>query len=451
MRGRVLLFLMLVALAAAAPRASAQAAPASPAPAAQEARDANAATRAAFEEAERLIDAGRFDEARAALRGMAREDDFARVYGAFVDARLDEATGRLTRARDAYRAILNAHPELARVRLHLARTLTRLEDHEGARRHYDFVIGAPDIAAPLADRVRQDARALEGAKRWSAQAYLTFAPTTNMTSGTSQDRVQIGALDFTPAKSGQRKSGIGALYGADFAYSAPLSDDWGWIATLSTQHRDHIHRGFDDRSAQASAGFRYLLPTGVANLELASQRRWFGGADYLYAFGPQLSARLFAGERNRLTLSTSAMTQRYDSESYRDGVRLALNASWDRFTAPGQFLRIGLSAERDRARSDHLAFHEFGGLIGYNVDLPFALTLYPEAGFARRDYEGDFPLMSAPRRDRRFTASLSAVKKDLVLGGFAPRFQVSYTDNRSSVKLYQYDRLDFNITLTRAF
>jgi hypothetical protein len=99
MGGRVLLFLMLVALAAAAPRASAQAAPASPAPAAQQARDANAATRAAFEEAERLIDAGRFDEARAALRAMAREDDYARVYGAFVDARLDEATGRLTRAR----------------------------------------------------------------------------------------------------------------------------------------------------------------------------------------------------------------------------------------------------------------------------------------------------------------------------------------------------------------
>jgi hypothetical protein len=337
------------------------------------------------------------------------------------------------------------------VRLHLARTLTRLEDHEGARRHYDFVIGAPDIAAPLADRVRQDARALEGAKRWSAQAYLTFAPTTNMTSGTSQDRVQIGALDFTPAKSGQRKSGIGALYGADFAYSAPLSDDWGWIATLATQQRDYAHRAFDDRSAQASAGLRYLLPAGVASLELTGQRRWFGGADYLYAFGPQLSARVFAGQRNRFTVATSALAQRYDAETYRDGPRFTLNASWDRFTAPGQFLRLGLLAERDGARSDHLAFREFGGLIGYNLELPYAVTLYPEIAFARRDYDADFPLMNEPRRDRRFNASLAVVKKDLAFAGFAPRFQVGYTDNRSNVKLYQFNRLDFNLTLTRAF
>ncbi len=79
------------------------------------------------------------------------------------------------------------------------------------------------------------------------------------------------------------------------------------------------------------------------------------------------------------------------------------------------------------------------------------MTLYPETAFSIRNYEGDFPLMSQARRDKRFVGSLMVVKKDLSLWGFAPRVQVSYTDNRSNVKLYEYDRLDFNLTLTRAF
>jgi len=120
-----------------------------------------ASARAAYEQAEALIAQGRFDEAQKRVARIPRTNDYARVYGAFLDGRLAESTGRLTRARDIYRAILNTYPSLARVRLHLARVLTQLEDADAARHHYDFVLGAPDIAAPLAERVRTDVRALE--------------------------------------------------------------------------------------------------------------------------------------------------------------------------------------------------------------------------------------------------------------------------------------------------
>jgi hypothetical protein len=410
-----------------------------------------ASARAAYEQAEALIAQGRFDEAQKRVVRIPRTNDYARVYGAFLDGRLAESTGRLTRARDIYRAILNTHPSLARVRLHLARVLTQLEDADAARHHYDFVLGAPDIAAPLAERVRTDVRALEGMRRWSAQGYVTMAPTSNMTSGTSQDFVNIGGLDFSPAKSGKKRSGLGVLYGADLAYAQPFADNWGWLASLSTMHRDYSAWRYDDRSVRASTGVRYTLPAGVASAEIVGQRRWFGGSEYMYAFGPQFSARGFIGQSNRLTGSLSVLAQRYDDVDYQNGHRISASANWDRFTLPGQFVRLGAIFERETTRNAHLTFNEYGGLIGYNVDLPWALTLYPEAAFSMRNYEGDFPLMSEARRDKRFVGSLMIVKKDLSLWGFAPRVQVSYTDNRSNVKLYQYDRLDFNLTLTRAF
>lgn len=410
-----------------------------------------AAAKAAFEQAELLIEARRFEDARKLLAATPREGDYARVYGAFVDARLDEETGKLTRARDAYRKILETHPTLARVRLHLARTLARLEDNDAARRHYEFVLAAADVTAPYADRVRADMRLLDGARNWSAQGYVTVAPTSNMTSGASRDVIVLGGLKFTPSEQSRRKPGVGALYGADLSYAAPVQGNWGWVGTLSTTSRDYRSSTYDDRSARASAGLRYLVPGGVAMLEMVGNRRWFGGAEYQYSFGPLLSTRFFATEKDRLTGSLSYAEQRYDAANYLNGHRVSLAASWDRFTLPGQFVRAGVSFDRETARNDHMTFNEFGGLVGYSVETPWALSIYPEIAYAYRAYEGDFPLMKEARRDRRIVGSLSLVKTDLSLFGFAPRLLLTYTYNLSNVKFYEYDRLDAALTLTRSF
>ena len=410
-----------------------------------------AAAKAAFEQAESLIEARRFEDARQLLAGAPRDSDYARVYGAFVQARLDEETGKLTAARDAYRKILETHPTLARVRLHLARTLARLDDNDAARRHYEFVLAAADVTAPYADRVRADMRLLDGARNWNAQAYVTVAPTSNMTSGASRDLIVIGGLQFTPSEQSRRKPGVGALYGADLSYAAPVQGNWGFVGTLSTTHRDYRQTAYDDRSARASAGIRYLVPGGVAMLEMTGTRRWFGGADYQYTFGPLLSTRFFATEKDRITGSLSYAEQRYDEARYLQGYRLSLATSWDRFTLPGQFARVGVAFDRETARNNHMTFNEFGALVGYSVETPWALSIYPEIAVAYRAYEGDFPLMAEPRRDRRIVGSLSLVKTDLSLFGLAPRLLLSYTYNLSNVKFYEYDRFDAALTLTRSF
>ena len=410
-----------------------------------------AAERTAFEQVEHFIAQRQFVDARRHLAAVPRVSDYARVYGAFVQARLDEETGRLTLARDAYRKILDSHPGLVRVRLHLARTLAKLEDSEAARRHYEFVLGAPDLAAPFADRVRADLRLLDGAKSWSAQAYLTVAPTTNMTSGSSQDVIIIGGLPFTPSQAARRRSGVGAMYGADLSYAAPVKGNWGWVGTLSTVSRDYQDSNYDDRTARVSAGARYLIPGGVAMLEMVGNRRWFGGEGHQFSFGPMLSTRFFASERDRVTAAVSFAEQRYDAATYLNGHRVTSSVNWDRFTLPGQFVRVGALFDRDKTRSAHTTYNEFGGLVGYNVETPWALSIYPEAAYAYRAYEGDFPLLNEPRRDHRFVGSLALVKKNLSFFGLAPRLHVSYTYNMSNVKFYQYDRVDTALTLTRGF
>jgi hypothetical protein len=98
-----------------------------------------------------------------------------------------------------------------------------------------------------------------------------------------------------------------------------------------------------------------------------------------------------------------------------------------------------------------MTYNEFGGLIGYNVETPWALSIYPEFAYAYRAYEGDFPLMNEARRDHRVVGSLSLVKTNMALFGFAPRLLFTYTYNFSNVKFYEYDRFDTALTLTRSF
>ena len=411
----------------------------------------DARARQSFEQAEAAISLGRFDDATRLAASVERDTPYTQIYGRFVEARIAEATGRLTVARDIYRSILADHPGLARVRVHLARTLSALEDTDAARHHYEILLGAGDIDASLIDRIRTDKQALEQQKRWTASSYITMAPTTNMTSGTSLTAVDLSGASFTPSNASRKRSGFGAIYGGDAAFTAPLADNWGWLATLLTQHRDYANRDYDDRSVATSAGLRYLLPAGVLTAELTAQRRWFANDAYQFTTGPRVTLRSFIDHQNRVTVVTSFVLQRYDDLTYQDGRHASVSASWDHFTAPGQFVRLGLLYNDEKTKLSHLDYHEAGLVAGYQLDLPFAIAAYPEVTLSWRPYRGDFPFASAPRRDRQASASLTLVKKDLSVFGFAPRLQATYIRNKSNVGFYDYDKLDGNLTLTREF
>ncbi|MDB5640958.1 MAG: repeat-containing protein precursor [Hyphomicrobiales bacterium] len=407
--------------------------------------------RQAYERAEFDITQGRVEDASRIVASVPRATPYAAIYGRFLDGRIAEATGRLTVARDIYRSILAAHPDLARVRVHLARTLSALDDVDAARHHYETLLGSGDIDASILDRIRTDTQAIERQKRWTASSYITVAPTTNMTSGTSLSAFDLSGATFTPAESGRKRSGVGVLYGGDAAYVAPLADNWGWLATLSTQHRDYSNKDFDDRSGAVSAGLRYLLPAGVLTGEMTAQRRWFANDAYQFAAGPKITLRSLFGTANRITVTSSFSLQRYDSLSYQDGQHVSLSASWDRFTAVGEFARIGVTFNAEKTQLAHLDYRESGFFAGYNFELPAAIVAYPEVAISWRPYHGDFPFSDSPRKDRQASASLTVLKKDISMFGFAPRVQATYLRNRSNIGLYDYNKLEGNLTLTREF
>ncbi len=223
-----------------------------------------------------------------------------------MQARNDEETGRLTTARDAYRKILETHPSLARVRLQLARTLAKLEDTDAARRHFEFVLGAADATAPYVDRVRADLRLLDGAKNWSAQGYVTVAPTTNMTS----------ALRRTSSSSADCRSSRRIRPAASPASAHCMAQTS--LTRRPCRAETGVGRDALDRQPRLS-GIAAMMIAACARAQAcaisfpAASRcskwsaivRWFAGSGYQYSFGPLLSTRFFATEKDRITGAVS--------------------------------------------------------------------------------------------------------------------------------------------------
>ena len=66
-----------------------------------------------------------------------------------------------------------------------------------------------------------------------------------------------------------------------------------------------------------------------------------------------------------------------------------------------------------------------------------------------RDYEGDFPLMTEPRLDRRIDIEVGATFRTLAMKGFAPRLEYAYSQNFSNVELYDYNKSTVSLFVTK--
>ena len=101
------------------------------------------------------------------------------------------------------------------------------------------------------------------------------------------------------------------------------------------------------------------------------------------------------------------------------------------------------------AGAPHLG-HDLGGLrAGLQWDARSDLTIYSSLGIEERRYGGAEPLFNVARRDHQ--GSLVAGVHYALAPGWRLTPQVSYTDNRSNVSIYEFRRTVATLTLRREF
>ena len=435
---------VIVSLLGAAPVAVAQE-KAPSAVAVEEARSADAV----MAEARALLDARRFDEALALLRPLTGTDqiyaDVVFLFGlAAIEAsrlRPEEAEREalLDEAIAALHAMLTVRPELARVRLELARAFFYKEEDGLARRHFERVL-AGNVPDAVKANVRRFLSQIRARRRWTAYLGASLLPDTNIGSASDDKTVELEAfgqlLPFTLSDENLPTSGVGMSVWTGAGYEHPVTDRLRLRSGVDVSVKDHAGGRFDDAYLGVHAGPRWLVDARTELSVLANaSRRWEAGSVVYNAAGARIETRRRLTDRVWVNVHASWLDHDYRGGTEQDGpvVDFLLSGTWR--LRPTVSVNSAFGYSKRRAHKSQFENQSRRVRVGFNAVLPRGFSIGGSAQVRWADYP-DYRFFGRldPREDRTRTLSVSLHKRDLTVYGFSPQLVFTHEQRDSTAQ-----------------
>jgi hypothetical protein len=396
------------------------------------------------------------------------------IQSQFDDAMRAIEEDRLRSARNDLIGLLAANPSLHRARLELARVYYLTQDFDKARSEAQRVLDDPNtppsvrttVLAFLA-QINEDERRYAQRHQWSPYIYAGVMYDSNVNVGPSRDIVDIGGLPFIVTPDSREAS------------------DWAVVVNPAITHTYNPgkrfeageHTGFFLWQSEAGAYYRnyfdeddynlgvLTLRTGPAWVVPRHWRAWIGlQADQIWLGEESLA--LFssvnpgitweAGPATEVTLE-GIVTQRHywdDDEEGRDGWYEAIGLSASHYLNEGRFALQGgigyINFDADEDRFGHAGPEIWGGFVWEAWDNG---VVFGRVGYMLYDYDGPEPIFATARDDDewRYTLGFDHDIRSGLLENWSLQGSWVYTDNRSNLDLYDYDRHVVNLGLARRF
>ena len=434
---------------------------------------------AGLAEAQALIRTGKFEEALAVLRPLARGDRASAqavfrlglaAVGAAQKPGIDEDSrdALLDEAIAAFRAMLVRRPELVRVRLELARAFFLKGEDSLARRHFEQVLaGKPPAGVAL--NVNRFLAQIRARKRWSVRVGAALVPDTNIGAGSDEKTILIdtpfGRLPFT-YQGDEPESGIGISMWAGGEYQYPLGDPgtgsgasrWRLRAGGDVRRREYKASRFDQTALAGHVGPRWLIGrASEASLLLSGLHVWTGSGieDPSHRdIGVRVEGRHRLNRRTTASLNLSRHERRYDDDTHLDGPLTDIVAGIGWVASPT--VRIdSLLGWGDRRTDRKRERHSWRWMrLGATMLLPYGFTVGGAGTLRWTDYEGSwapFVLGGGPRRDLVRSIRLNVHNRAFTVGGFSPEASVTQEQRTSNAQLHGYERISGELRFVRLF
>ena len=377
----------------------------------------------------------------------------ARAPGAGEAARealLDEAIA-------AFRYMLVDRPELARVRLELARAFFHKRRDDLARAHFERVLaGKPHPAA--AANVRRFLAAIRARKRWSFHAGAALAPNTNVGRGSEVRTLYLDGLPFKRDEDALPRSGVGLAVWAGAEYQHPLGPRLRMRSGGGASRSEYAGAEFDRSFASGHVGPRWLADADTEASLLASVRRlWSGGEPDFNEFGVRIEASRRFGRRLGGAIRASWHKRRHWRTTWLDGPSTELSARATFLATPVLRLDAAIGGSRLRPSADGARrFRHTTRWVrpGAALDLPWGITLGASARWSWTGFDASFGLLTPSgdaRSDRGRTVAASVHKRDWTLFGFSPRLSLTHERRRSNTQGAGYRRRGAQLGAVRQF
>ena len=398
-----------------------------------------------------LVNQRRWDDALAVLQTLIGDPDSDQTEVMFLRALALIEVGRAAEAADILRTILESRPDLTRVRLELGRALFVAKEDDAARRHFELVLATDQPPAVVAnvglflDRIR----ARRGWKTW-----LNFgvAPDTNFNSGSYNERIYCGSfLGCNENREGER-SGVGLFVLAGFEAKKAAGKNRLMILETTTTRWEYKGGEVDTHIVRAEAKMRGLRAGGYVEVGPVAQWRWSENDFYSKEFGLRVSNTQRVGPRASLFSRWESIYRQFQENPDRnDGLRHALSFSVNYAIDAVTYAQGGLGVDYSTAKAVNNGSFSPGVNAGVRREFGAGFTLGLYLNASRTLWHDNFNFFNYRRKDNYRAATLTALKRDWRLYGFAPEFSLTWSETRSNIDVFANRRLRAGFNFTRDF
>lgn len=406
---------------------------------------------------DQLITASRYEEANHLIAKTSPAGDDERQFLRFYQGLILKAQGRHSEAIATFREILAARPNFSRVRLELAQSLYLTEEDEGARHHFELMLGGSASNSTLANTVSSYIAAIDSRRRWDFSTYITLAPSSNLNQGSESNVVYVNGLPFILDDANRKKSGIGLSGGFQGSYRQPVTDRLDVILSGGAQGKRYNDDDFNEALVNVSVGPRYRFDWGLVGLYATADQSWYADEEYATSWGGLLSSSIRLSAQDIVYADLACSRRDFADDwfgvdlNYQDGHTCSATGRWDHHFDTSTYGRVLTGGGRERTGRDHLDNESMFAGVGLHRELPWGISIYGQALYTLRNYDGLSPTATEARADDRFDASLFLTKRDWEMFGFAPMLQYNYTLNESNIAFHDYDAHGVNLTLTKRY
>jgi hypothetical protein len=352
----------------------------------------------------------------------------------------------------ALERLLLMQPENHRARLELARGYYLLEQYPRARLEFQKVLetNPPEQVRTNINQylAQMDSREQTNETQWGLYAEAGIGYDTNINGGTS-------SAEFSTPTLGTGVLDDSALAEEDWFYNlsagvnvtSPMSKNLSFFGSLSGTRQDNFDsRDSDTASVTGLGGLSYASGNNEYRASIQGQDYRVGHTPYRDLWAGTLEWRHFLSNTTRFNAYFQGSLMEYDDNPNRDSKQGMLGIGiLNAMENDGSKLFFGSvyggmeRSQEDNATAEILVDKDIFGVRG-----GFIFTLAPDVNLTlsgqaqRSNYREEDVIFSVERMDDYYNASGSLTWQ--FHKNWSVRGEVSYSDNRSNIEIYSYDR-----------
>jgi outer membrane protein len=372
------------------------------------------------------------------------------------------ALGKNTEAVFALERVLAVQPNSAPARAQIARAYFNLKETETAKREFESVKKQdvpPEVSATI-DRFLDAITRLEEADHTTIHGFFEFGIgyDTNVNSATADNQVAIpafGGLVFTLAPAATKLADEFISFGGGVNIQHPISKRLSIFGGVAYQNKTNTSEdNFSTYYYDANLGMSYRFDRDTFTLVGQYNSFWVDDTQlyhdaYRNAAGATAQWQHDFDSRNQVSVFLQYSDLTYPEQQIRDANRYIGGMGYAHAFGRGTVITYtGLYGGSEKEKADNvpqLGNDVYGVRLGAQWNLNEKYSLFANASGERRKYGGPDPFFLVDRKDTQYSASGGLIvvpKKNLHI---TP--QASWTDNRSNIRINEFDRVIYQIVL----